>query len=99
MTEREAGVPSPPSFGVISGHVGHIIDRRAEAGWANHCAVGTCQTTLGDVVPPRVLEILIQQFLNPIGVKPSDLLRSGGFDPGLSLLLCFHRRFYRLDLS
>src|SRR5215468_2787831 len=99
MTECEAGVPSPPSFGVVSGHVGHIIDRGAEAGWANHGAVGTSQTSFGDVVPPGVLEVFIQQFLNPIGVKPPDLLRGGGIYPALSFLLYLRRRFYRVELS
>src|SRR5262245_57051115 len=67
MTECEARVPSAPSFGVVSGHVGHIIDRGAEAGWADHGAVGTSQAAFGDVVPPRVLEVFVKQFLNPIG--------------------------------
>src|SRR6516162_3733943 len=57
MTECKAGVPSSPSFGMVSGHVGDVIDRGAEAGGADHGTVGASQTTLGDVVPPRVLEI------------------------------------------
>src|SRR5262245_42833023 len=91
MAVREAGVPSPPSFGVVSGYVGHIIDRRAEAGRADHGAVGTSQTAFGDVVPPGVLEVFVQQFLNPIGVKPPDLLRGGSIYPALSFLLCLRR--------
>ena len=45
----------------LAGHIGRVLHRRAEAGRAHQRAVAAAQTSLGDVVPPRVLEGLGQQ--------------------------------------
>lgn len=57
----KTGVPVPPALGVISGHVTHVLHDRAEASGAHHGAVAASQASLRDVVPPRMLEVSIQQ--------------------------------------
>ena len=37
--EREARIPAPDAFGLVAGEVGHVLDRRAEAGRTDHRAV------------------------------------------------------------
>src|SRR5215472_10819966 len=36
----EAGVPPPPAFGVVAGHIAHVLDGCAEAGGTHHRTVG-----------------------------------------------------------
>ena len=55
-TQSEARIPTAPTLGMIAGHVTDIFHSRAEAGRADHGAVGASQAALSDVVPARMVK-------------------------------------------
>ena len=54
-----------------------VLDRRAEAGRADHRAVAAGQAAIGDVVPARVLEVAVEQLADAGDVQLAAHLRRG----------------------
>ncbi len=61
VVDREARVPALDAHDLLAGQVGHVLDRRAEAGRADHRAVPACQAARRDVIPARVLEVALEE--------------------------------------
>ena len=53
----EAGIPAPRARRLHAGEIARILHRRAEAGRADHRAIGAGEAALGDIGPARMLEI------------------------------------------
>src|SRR5262245_15745384 len=68
VVDREAGVPDAVALGAAV-QVVRVLDRGAEAGRAGHRAVAAGQAALGDLVPPRMLEVLDQQVADVASVE------------------------------
>ena len=62
MVEVEARIPEADSLAALAVEIGNLFDRVAEAGRADHGAVGARQAALGHLVPPRVLEVIVEQL-------------------------------------
>src|SRR5215471_16858710 len=92
VLKREAGIPGPPPFRVLSRQIADVLDIRAEAGGADQGAVGAGQAPLGDVVPAGILPVAGEELADPPvlhlaphgGLRPLDdavrfapLLRAG----------------------
>ena len=60
-----------------AGQVARVLDRRAEAGRADHGAVGAGQAALGHVVPARMLEVAQQQLVHVVGAHLAAHRRGG----------------------
>ena len=58
-------IPATPALGMVTGHVGDVLDRRAEAGRADERAVRAREAALGHVVPALMLVARIQKLLDP----------------------------------
>src|SRR5208283_3164241 len=84
--QRETRIPAPPALGVIASNIGDVFDGGAEARGAHHRAIRTCQASACNFVPPRMLEIPVEQFLDAGGVDASHLLPRCGFDGSVRLL-------------
>ena len=77
---------------LLAGEVARVLDRRAEAGRADHRAVAAGEAALGDVVPARMLEIGEEQVVDAVGVASSRPMlaavvrddRLGGGDVGVA---------------
>src|SRR5208337_2295561 len=59
---RKTGVPFTPALGVRTADIADILDRGAEAGGTDHGAIGAGQATVGDVLPARMIEVVIEQI-------------------------------------
>src|SRR5690606_37395899 len=71
----EAGVPLPLAADVIAAQTRDLAHRRAEAGRADHRAVRARETTLGNMLLARVLEVVHQWVSDAVGVEgPLDLI-------------------------
>jgi hypothetical protein len=82
---------------MITSDVTDIFHRCAEAGWANHCAIGASQAALSDIVPARMVKALVEKILDPVGVDAPRLLVRGLLNPDFRLLKIFFagwRHFY-----
>ena len=81
----EAGVPPAPAFGVTPGYVANIFDVGAEAGGADHGAVGAVQAAASDVVPAGIFEVIEQELAESIGIDAAALAGSCRLDGGADL--------------
>src|SRR5271165_218940 len=86
----EATVPDPDPLGRGAGQVAMVLDGGAEAGRADHRAVRAGQAALGDLIPALVVEVRLQQLLQPVGLQRAPHLGlrprhrgSGGADVGV----------------
>jgi len=77
-TQREARIPATPVLGMVPGHVAHVFHGRAEAGGTNHRAIGARQAAPGDLVPVRVLKVVVEELFDSCGINASHLLAGGG---------------------
>jgi hypothetical protein len=62
-----------PTLSVVARYVADVVNRCAEAGGTNHRAIGTRQAALSDLIPARMLEILVKNVLDAGGVNASHL--------------------------
>ena len=62
---------------VLALQVGHVLDRRAEARRADHCAVAAREAAVGDILPAGVLIVAVQQRLDVGRVELAPHLRGG----------------------
>src|SRR5208283_196898 len=85
-TLGKAGIPLPPAFRVVAGHIAGVFHRGAEASGTNHGAIGASQAAGSDVVPARMVEILMQQLLDPGVVDAANLLAGGFLHAGFRFL-------------
>ena len=63
--ESHTAVP----LGDVAGEVGDVVHGGAEAGRADHRAVGAGQAPGRDIVPAGTLDARVQQLLEPVGVQ------------------------------
>ena len=63
-----------------SAYVTHVLYRGTEAGWAYHRTVGASEASRGDIVPARVLEILVKEIFDAGVVDVAHLLPRRCFD-------------------
>src|SRR5271157_3040726 len=73
-TLREAGIPPAPTLGVVTGYVAHIFHGCTEARRADHGAIGAGQAACGNVIPARMLEVLVEKLFDSCGVDAAHLL-------------------------
>ena len=71
VLEVEARIPEADSLAALAVQVGNIFDRVAEAGRADHRAVGARQAAVGHVVPAWVLEVVVEQLGQVGRVEPA----------------------------
>ena len=88
----KARVPLAPSLSMLAGEIRNILDRRTEAGRADHRAIGTSQTTGRDVIPSRMLVIAVEQFFDVSGVHDAPHLLGGTLHDLLSGFLILRSR-------
>ncbi len=98
-TQSETRIPTAPTLRMITGDVTDIFYRSAEAGRANHCAIGASQAALSDTVPARMVKALIEKILDPVGVDATRLLVRGFSNPDFHLLKIFFAGWRYFDLS
>jgi hypothetical protein len=84
---------------MITSDVTDIFHRSAEAGRADHCAIGACQAALSNIVPARMFKALVEKILDPVGVDAPRLLVRGFPNPDLHLLKVFFAGGRYFDLS
>src|SRR5689334_524631 len=82
VVDREAGVPASHALGVIPGHVGHVLDARAEARRADERAVAAGEAARSDLVPPLVPEIPGEEVADVGRVEPAPHALRGAVDRG-----------------
>src|SRR5215469_14039612 len=87
----ETGIPAAPALGVITANFAYILDGCTKACGTNHGAIGTRQTTTGHIVPPRVLEVLVEKLFDSRSIDAAHLLPGRGLHFCSSLLTVFLR--------
>src|ERR1019366_1126800 len=75
MIEREARVPALHPFRVLAIEIRDVLDGGAEARRAYERAVRASEAPIRDVVPPRVVEVAVEEFLDSRRVERSAHLR------------------------
>src|SRR3569833_932070 len=96
VLQSETGIPGPHPLGAGARKIAVVLDRGAEAGRADHGAVAAAQAALGDLVPARMLQIALQQLLQPLGFHPATHLADGAYGcRGRSVEVCGRGRAMR----
>ena len=80
MVEVEARIPEADPLAALAVKVGDVFDRVAEAGRADHGAVGARQAAAGHVVPAGMLQVIVEQLGQVGRVEPARDLALGVAD-------------------